>query len=382
MMPRFAAVEPEALVECATPREVGEALAYAERAGLEVAVRSGGHDFAGRSTGDGLVIDVSPMRGVALDGEIATVGAGTRLGDLYDALGARTIPAGCGPTVGIAGLTLGGGLGILGRAHGLTCDALVGAQVVLADGRVVECDDEREPELFWALRGAGHGSLGVVTRLSFRTLPAPDATAFELHRPHAEAVDLIATWQDWAPDAPDGVAASLLVDPAGVHLIGTMLEAVELPWPATLTRGSFRETKRLLSERGGPETDAYSRSEFFARPLPRDVIAALVEHVPGELDFTPWGGAYNRVAPDATAFVHRDARFLLKHTAAEPGGWLDRSWALAHPYGTGGVYPNFPEPGLADPDGAYFGANRDRVARARAAYDPEGVFQPLPYGST
>jgi hypothetical protein len=378
VIPRFAAIEPEAHVECATPGEVAEALAYAERSGLEVAVRSGGHCFAGRSSTTGLVIDVTPMHGVALDGGVATVGAGTRLGALYDALEPYTIPAGCGPTVGIAGLVLGGGLGILGRAHGLTCDALLGAQVVLAGGRVVECDEDREPELFWALRGAGNGSLGVVTRLRLRTLRAPEISAFELHRPHEEAVELIETWQAWAPDAPDGVAVSLLVDDDGVHVIGTATEACDLPWDVELRAAPFRETKRLLAERTGPEIDTWSRSEFFARPLPRETIEALVAGRRGELDFTPWGGAYNRVAADATAFVHRDARFLLKQTATEPGGWLDRSWELVHPYGTGGVYPNFPDPELADPDGAYFGANRDRVARARAAYDPEGVFQPLP----
>jgi FAD/FMN-containing dehydrogenase len=378
VIPRFAAIEPEAHVECGSPGEIAEALAYAQRSGLPVAVRSGGHDFAGRSATEGVVIDVTPLRGVAHVDGIATVGAGTRLGDLYDALDPYTIPAGCGPTVGIAGLALGGGIGILGRAHGLTCDALVGAQVVLADGRVVETDESSEPELFWALRGGGSGSLGVVTRLRFRTLPAPEVSAFELHRPLEEAADLIETWQGWAPDAPDGAAVSLIVDDAGAHILGTTTEDIELPWTVEWRRGRFRETKRLLAERDGPDIDTWSRSEFFARPLPRETIEALVAQREGELDFTPWGGAYNRVATDATAFPHRDARFLLKQTAEAPGGWLDRSWELVHPFGTGGVYPNFPDPGLADPDGAYFGANRDRVAAARAAYDPEGVFQPLP----
>jgi len=378
VIPRFAAIEPEAHVECGSPGEIAEALAYAQRSGLPVAVRSGGHDFAGRSATEGVVIDVSPLRGVSHVDGIATVGAGTRLGDLYDALDPYTIPAGCGPTVGIAGLALGGGLGILGRAHGLTCDALVGAQVVLADGRVVETDSDNEPELFWALRGAGGGSLGVVTRLRFRTLRAPEVSAFELHRPLEDAAEEIETWQAWAPDAPDGAAVSLIVDDAGAHILGTSTEEIDMPWRVAWRRGPFRETKRLLAERGGPEIDIWSRSEFFARPLPRETIEELVHTREGELDFTPWGGAYNRVAKDATAFVHRDARFLLKQTAEAPGGWLDRSWELVHPFGTGGVYPNFPDPGLADPDGAYFGANRDRVAAAREAYDPEGVFQPLP----
>ena len=119
------------------------------------------------------------MDSVAVEGERATIGAGARLGAVYDALDAhgRTIPAGCGPTVGIAGLTLGGGLGILGRLHGLTSDSLRAAQVVLADGRVVDAD--ADPSC-WALRGAGGARFGVVTSLAFATIPAPRTTAFEL----------------------------------------------------------------------------------------------------------------------------------------------------------------------------------------------------------
>ena len=142
-MAGFRDVRPQALVRCARPEDVAAALAFARAAGLAFAVRSGGHCFAGRSTTEGVVIDVSPLGSVAVEGDRATIGAGARLGDVYDALDAHglTIPAGCGPTVGIAGLTLGGGLGILGRLHGLTSDALRAAQVVLADGRVVTCDD-------------------------------------------------------------------------------------------------------------------------------------------------------------------------------------------------------------------------------------------------
>ena len=133
-------------------------------------MRSGGHCFAGRSSTTGLLIDVEPIDHVDLDGQRATIGAGARLGPIYDALAAhgRTIAGGCGPTVGIAGLALGGGLGILGRRYGLTCDQMVGAQVVLADGRVVETDEHNDPDLFWALRGSGGGQFGVVTRLSSR----------------------------------------------------------------------------------------------------------------------------------------------------------------------------------------------------------------------
>jgi FAD/FMN-containing dehydrogenase len=166
---RFRDVHPRAVVRCATAADVAETIAFARRAGIAIAVRSGGHCFAGLSSGDGIVLDVGPMHAVAVEDGAATIDAGARLGAIYDALDAHgvTIPAGCGPRVGIAGLTLGGGLGILGRRHGLLCDSLLEAEVVLADGRVVDCDAERRADLFWALRGAGAAGFGVVTSLRF-----------------------------------------------------------------------------------------------------------------------------------------------------------------------------------------------------------------------
>jgi FAD/FMN-containing dehydrogenase len=159
---------------------VVEAIAFARRSGIALAIRSGGHDFAGRSSGSGIVLDLSAMHSVVVANGLATVEPGVRLGDLYAALAPYevTIPAGCGATVGIGGQALGGGLGLLGRSRGLTSDQVVAAQVVLADGRVVECDERRHEDLFWALRGAGALGLGVVTRLTLRTVPEPAATSF------------------------------------------------------------------------------------------------------------------------------------------------------------------------------------------------------------
>jgi FAD/FMN-containing dehydrogenase len=153
---------------------------------------------------EGIVIDVTPMRSVSVSGGVARLGAGARLGDVYDSLEEHglTIPAGCGPTVGISGLTLGGGLGILGRKHGLTSDHLLGAQIVLADGRVVECDERRDEELFWALRGAGGGNFGVVSSLLFETIPAPAATSFHLIWSDTQAPAAIDAWQAWVPSRP------------------------------------------------------------------------------------------------------------------------------------------------------------------------------------
>jgi FAD/FMN-containing dehydrogenase len=418
-MVRFHDVRPQALVRCVTDADVAETVLFTRRFGLSTAIRSGGHCFAGRSSTTGVVIDLGPMRSVSVADGVVTVGAGTRLGELYDALDARglTVPAGCGPTVGIAGLTLGGGLGILGRSHGLTCDQLRRARVVLADSRIVECDEQHHPDLFWALRGAGAADIGVVTSLVFDSVPAPAATGFHLVWPHTAAVSTIEAWQAWAPDAPDALAASLFVHagpdadrPPVVNVFGAMLasesDADKLlddlvartgldPASTDLVSGSYREIKRYLVHVGEHMADAsdghpvepgllYSKSEFFRRPLPPDVIAALVDNqVTGRsqgetraLDFSPWAGAYNRVSADATAFVHRNERFLLKHELElEPGSspeqidagrrWLTLSWSTVHPWGSGGVYPNFPDAELDDADHAYYGNNTDRLNRIR-----------------
>jgi FAD/FMN-containing dehydrogenase len=420
---RFAGVRPQEHVRCRTPADVAGAIALARAGGLPLAVRGGGHCFAGRSSTEGVLVDVGPMDDVTPGDGRVTVGAGARLGAIYDELArhGRTIAAGCGPAVGVAGLALGGGLGILGRTHGLTCDQVLAARVVLADGRVVDCDEDREPELFWALRGAGGGQFGVVTRFVLRTVPAPPATTLHLRWPFADAAALLAAWQAWAPDAPDPMAASLLVtagaDPRAepvAHVFGALLggrsQASALldglvaragadPARAELHELPYRRAKAHLAmhgpgEEAGPDALGYSKSEYFRRPLPAEAIGALLEHVaasrrPGELrvlDLSPWGGAYNRVPEDATAFAHRGERFVVKHDVVIGAGagadrvraaraWLARSWELIHPWGAGRVYPNFPDPELDGALAAYHAGNLDRLVRVKAAYDPGDVFR-------
>lgn len=404
---RFDDIRPHAVARCRTPEDVADVLSTAR---VHVALRSGGHCFAGRSSTTGIVIDVSPMNEVSVGAGTVTVGAGAKLADVYDALAAhgRTLAAGCGPTVGIAGLTLGGGFGILGRAHGLTADQLVAARAVLADGRIVDCDERRHGDLFWALRGGGGGQFAAVTRLTFKTLPNRRATAFHLVWPWSAAADVIAAWQAWAPDAPDTVAASLLVRAAAggeplVTVFGAALGerpdvGLFAPDRAVYATGTSRELKRYLAEydvatgeRRPPRREpdhAYSRSEFFRRELPGETIDALLDHFARGrhtrvLDFSPWGAAYNRVPTAATAFAHRDERFLLKQEVlvdprasdAAARDWLARSWALVHPWGSGGVYPNFPDPELEQPGLAYHGENLERLRRVKAAYDPGNVFR-------
>jgi FAD/FMN-containing dehydrogenase len=147
--PRFHHIHPEAIALCADSTDVAEVLAFAQESQIPIAVRSGGHDFIGRSTTEGIVLDLTPMHAVSVRGGMVTVEPGVRLGKIYDRLEEHqlTVAAGCGSTVGISGLTLGGGIGVFGRKHGLTCDSLRSAQVVLTEGDLVECDENRNPRL-------------------------------------------------------------------------------------------------------------------------------------------------------------------------------------------------------------------------------------------
>lgn len=426
---RFDDATPQAVVRCMSTGDVAETVSFIQRHGLGSATRSGGHCFAGRSTTSGILIDVTPIRFVSVSDDVVRIGAGARLGEVYLGTMAHdlTIPGGTCPSVGIAGLTLGGGLGILGRRYGVTSDRLVGARVVLADGRTVECDEHHDEELFWALRGAGTGHFGVVTDLVFRPVPAPAATSFHLTWPFPHAASVARAWMGWSPVAPDELAASMVVtasaDPEeapSVEVFGTLLgtrsdareqladlmAGVEVdPISTFLEEMSYGDTLRYWGARAGerledPRAEPESRgihmvkSEFFARPLPPDAISALLDHVAQgritgqsrELDFSPWGGAYNRMRADATAFVHRDPLFWVKHAAvvdadesaaerADAHGWVTRSWGTVHRWGTGRVFPNFPDPDLDDWGHAYYGTNYERLLDVKTRYDPENVFR-------
>ena len=408
--PAFAHVRPRLIAACRSEADVAAAVRHAAATGQRLAPRGGGHCFAGRSSTDGIVLDLSALDGITVTGDgTAVIGAGARLGRVYAELGrrGRTLPAGCGPTVGIAGLTLGGGIGLLGRVHGLTCDRLTGARVVLAGGRVVDCDGTREPDLFWALRGAGGGQFGVVTSLRFATVPEPATTRVEMAWPPGTAyAGLVEAWQRWAPDAPDALTANL-----------TLTAEPGVPVHATLAGASTlgeEETRKLLREfavhagtpaeprlhdalpfgavkdgfadpREDDERPVRIRSEFFDRTMPRATIEALLTrlaaYAPGDavrgrrqLTFTAMGGAYNRVPAHATAFAHRGTRYLLEHIAEPEDAWSGRSRAIAAACGTGRVYPNFPDPDLPDPAAAYHAGNRERLAEVKRAYDPGRFF--------
>jgi FAD/FMN-containing dehydrogenase len=379
-LPNYHHIRPRAIVRCFNTDDVTKALAHARESGTHITPRGGGHCFAGRSSTDGIVLDLTPMNDVSVQDGMAVIGAGAKLAEVYAGLDRHglTLPAGCGPTVGIAGLTLGGGLGLLGRRHGLTSDRLRAAQVVLPDGAVVDCAADREPDLFWALRGAGGGQFGVVTKLVFDPVPAERTTRFVLTWPSTRARDVLRAWQEIAPDAPDELSASLKIDAQRVIVFGAGRpgDFVDLaPATSDISTMPYYELKQSFDDLGdlgeGPVT---SRSEFFRRSLPDEVTTTLLAGLaPGrELNFTPMGGAYNRVPATATAFAHRAERFMIEHVSAD-ASWVHRSWAGVHHHASGRVYPNFPDPHLDDPLTAYHGENLARLKEIKAHYDPTGL---------
>ncbi len=420
-IPRFDGVRPQGVAYCAAPADVAACVRFAARHGVPVAVRCGGHGYAGWSTGPGLVVDVSPMDEVARDGDRARVGAGTRLIDLYDRLARDgvSVPAGSCPTVGVAGLTLGGGLGVTSRAYGLTCDVLQSVQVVTADGRLLDCDAGRNADLFWACRGGGGGNFGVAVSFTFRVHEVGEATPFSLRWPWSSAARVIGGWQRWAPSAPDEVWTSLHLDtdPGGaaprVEVSGFALADAARPMEALTAavgadpvdsgaRGRpYLDAMTFMAGCGGstveqchgqgslpgqrpggrfPRTDYAGKSHVAYRPLPGPAVEALLrrfEQGNGVADrsvlMDAMGGAIGRVRPGDTAFPHRAALFCVQYLAPD-APWLRGTHAAMEPYLGGNAYVNYIDPDLTGWARAYYGPNLARLERVKAAHDPGRLF--------
>ena len=199
----FDAVKPTAVAFCETVADVRKTVRWAKRHGVRIAARSGGHSYGGYSSTRGLVVDVGRLDQVVVDVDASTalVGAGSRLIDVYAALWEQgvAIPAGSCPSVGIAGLALGGGHGFSSRKFGLTCDSLLAATMVSAAGKVVRCSASENEDLFWALRGGVGGNFGIVTDLTFRVHPVNEVATFRVQWPWEQAAIAVDAWQAFAP---------------------------------------------------------------------------------------------------------------------------------------------------------------------------------------
>jgi len=420
-------VEPRAIAFCETTSDVAEVMRFARARGWPVAGRGGRHSFAGYgNVPGGIVADVSRIAAVALerDRPVVRVGGGANVLDVYRDLvlaRGRALAVGTCPTVGIAGLTLGGGFGRLMRRYGITADSLRAATVVLADGRVVRCSEDDRGDLFWALRGGGAG-FAVVTQLRYAVRRAPpDPIAFTLSYPWTQAAAAIDAWQRTLPVAPTTLSygrlralrrpdGALTLTASG-HWYGSeaSLRALLAPLVAagparqTLRRRTFAEAARpdSVQLRDGrpviadlPHFPNYQRSDFFAGLLPAPAIAALVgaiERWPGVggrgheggVQLDALGGAVNRPAAGTTAFVHRAQRmhcaYLSFWGASDPSPmaaacaqWVRDTQALLTVYASGYAFQNYIDPELAGWEQAYFGANLARLKAVKRRYDPGG----------
>ncbi len=436
--PRYDSVLPAAVAYCAAPTDVQTCLAFVRKFGLPFAPRSGGHNYNGYSTSTGLVIDVTRMHTVTVNTSTntTTIGAGTRLIDVYNNLAqyGLVLPAGSCPTVGVAGLTLGGGVGVVGRKFGLTCDNLQSAQVVTADGRILTCDAQHDPDLFWSLRGGGGGNMGIVTSFNFQVHPVTTLTLFTLAWSWNDAAAVVDAWQHWAPQAPDEAWSNCLLlaqkdKSAGpiVHVNGVYVGSegpLDTLLAQLINKIGITPTYRYVASPGILATMLYEagcynksvpqchlpsqdlngqlvrdtsavKSHYYVNALSRQGIDTLINAIntrqasstmgEGGIGMDAYGGAINRVASDATAFVHRNALFSSQFSASwnanDPASvvsanrsWLNGTWQAMRPYATGTSYQNYVDPDLSDWQHAYYGANLARLQHVKATYDPDNLF--------
>jgi hypothetical protein len=423
----FNAMHPDGsalIVSCSGTADVIDAVKFANAHDLLVAVRGGGHSIAGLSTTDGgMLIDLAPMRGVQVDPDerLVRVQGGAIWADVdRETLAFGLVaPGGIISDTGVAGLTLGGGYGWVRRKYGLSCDNLVEAQVVGADGQVRKASADSNPDLYWALRGGG-GNFGIVTAFTFRLNPHGPIVAFAgVMYPLQDAGQILPKWRDWLAGAPDEVSsvtvavtfpenphvpppvqnkACLVV--GGVYVgdideglrimkplgeLGTPLFDLSQPMPYSFVQSAFD----ALFPRG--EIQSYWKSQYLNELTDEalEVIAGRMQSRPAPLTIVNiWqlGGAVNRVGPEETAIAERSANFMVSidgnwtdPTFNEQGvAWVRSAWAEVGKFGTGAVYLNFT--GLSDeaPSSSVdtaFGRNLRRLAEIKATYDPENFFR-------
>jgi FAD/FMN-containing dehydrogenase len=400
---RYDGVRPPAVVRVRDAADVRAVVKWADRFDVPVTVRSGGHAYNGASTSrHTVVVDLRALDGVHLKDGIATVGPGARNIDVYAKLARHhvTIPSGSCPTVGIGGLATGGGMGLAGRHLGLTIDRVRAYDVVTADGRkrhVSHGDD-----LYWALRGGG-GSFGIVTAVRLDTHPVTRAAFFRVTFPAGSREEALAAWDALAPAAPDRLTAILTLTATGAAAFGQYFGSeralrtlvaplARVPGASPLTTGTagYLALQRRwagCADGGLAACHAYNRTAFaassvyVAHKLPHAGRQAFLDaaETGATLILDAYGGAIRRVAPGATAFVHRHVRFSVQILSYAP---LATAKARVHaarrriaPFGNGQAYQNYSDPDLAGARRAYYGANYERLVRIKAAVDPANRFR-------
>jgi len=409
---------PAAIIQCHTSDDVVHALGYAREHGLEISIRGAGHNIAGNSiVDDGLMIDLSTMKQVKVDtgSNRVFVEPGATLGDLDAATQAHglAVPVGINSTTGIAGLTLGGGFGWLTRKHGMTIDCLVSAQVITVDGKKLRASESENPDLFWAIRGGG-GNYGIVTEFEFKAFPVgPEIVAGLLVFPMDQAKQVLQRYREYVAGSPEEFNAWVILRKAPpLPFLPEEVHGREVVVLAMFYAGDVEEGSKLMAqmrEFGTPYGEHVGAQPFTAwqqafdplltpgarnywkshnfTELSDDAFDTMIEYAAKlptpqcEIFIALIEGAPNRVAPDAMAWGHRDARFVLNvHGRWDDAGDDDRciAWArefftASKPYASGGAYVNFMTEDEGDRVESAYGANYARLVELKRKYDPENV---------
>ena len=410
---------PGLIARCVDTADVIACVNYARQNGLLLAIRGGGHNGPGLGSCDGgLVIDLSRMRGVRVDPAAMTaqVAGGCVWGDVDHATHAfgQAVPSGIIATTGVGGLTLGGGLGHLSRSCGLTIDNLLAVDMVLADGRFVTADEQRNPDLFWAVRGGG-GNFGVVTSFTFRTHKVDTVTAGPMFWPLEDAPQVMRLWEDFITGAPEeitGFFAFMVVPPVPLFPPDLHMRTVcavfwcsradpartdEIlqptgAWPKPLLRGlgpmPFPVLQSLFDGLFVPGLQWYWKADF----VDHLSDAAIAEHVKhgsqlpsmfSTMHLYPINGAVHRKKAGDTAFSYRQTKFAEVIVGVDPDpanrdkitSWARAYWDAVHPYSAPGAYVNFMMEEGAGRIEATYGPNYTRLREVKARYDPGNLFR-------
>ncbi|MGC4892196.1 FAD-dependent oxidoreductase [Micromonospora sp. DT31] len=433
----FDSINPAAIVYCETPEDVRATIRFATYNGLAARTRSGGHNFAGWSTGEGVIIDVSRFNQAQVTGSTVHIGPGTQGIDALTKLGplGKQLAAGTCPTVRAGGWLTGGGVGFQTRTFGVGSDRLVSALIALADGRVVRASATEYPDLFWAIRGGGGGNFGIVLDFEVTPINAPRMVYYNLAWSWDDAPAFLTAWQQWSvaaprtlssqviavlPDAAPGTAPIVLMQGAyfgpqaslETALAELASEAGAQPVSSTVLDKPYTEAMLNVygcadlstdqCQRVGTNPEATIaragwqrlRTRLSSRPFTAGEVNAVLaafdaDRRPGNtryLSFTGLGGAANDPSPWATAYVHRTTEFQVGYGVAianprpdaadaqAASAWTDRGFNVINPLSNGESYINFPDMSLTDWQRSYYGGNYARLLMVKAKYDPYSFF--------
>ncbi|PNQ87228.1 FAD-binding oxidoreductase [Paenibacillus polymyxa] len=416
---------PRVIVFCQRTQDVINAVKWARERGIRLRVRSGRHSYEGFSTvNGGIIIDVSEMNKVTVDRKngVAIVQTGNPLARVYKKLWNKrvAIPAGTAPDVGVAGLTLGGGIGLLSRKYGLTCDNLKQVKMVVASGRygakTIVANSKKHSDLLWASRGGGGGNFGVATEFTFRVRPISKVSIYSITWKWSDLEKVLPAWQRWAPSVTNRLTSTIEV---AAKQVGSIVSTGQL-------LGGAEELRRLVRPllRAGTPVKVMVKTvpfieatHFFAesdlnlepkfkitgaygfQPLPPEgvrIIRDFLAKAPNRHS-SVWsqslGGArsaVSRVSPTATAYPHRKAETIYELSARWRNSgeqerniqWVERFRKALRPF-VKGNYVNFPDLQIKNWPKAYYGVNFGRLKQVKRKYDPHNVFhfaQSIPVG--